>query len=358
MVSDQTTAAPGSRTGVLVNLAAFVVITAGLKAASDLVILVLAALFLAIAVAPPIFFLQRKGVPFVLGMVIVLSAAIGLLGAMAGLIGTSITQFRRQLPAYEAMIGHHYESLSAWIEQYGVGVELESLLGNLVDPGKALNLAASLFSGVGTVLANGFLIFIMVLFLLLEASSLPGKMQVAFGGRDLHLSQFRQLFESVNRYLVMKTWISLLTGVLAGGLCAVVGVDFPILWGLLAFLLNYIPNVGSILAAIPPTLLALVQLGGGSSLAIIAGFLVINNVLGNILEPRIMGQGLGLSPFAVLLSLVFWGWVLGPVGMLLSIPLTMSVKIAMEGGKDTQWIAVLLGSGDAPKPPESAAEEA
>ena len=112
------------------------------------------------------------------------------------------------------------------------------------------------------------------------------------------------------------------------------------------------------MAAIPPALLALVQLGGSASLAVVIGFVVINNVLGNILEPRIMGRGLGLSPFAVLLSLVFWGWVLGPVGMLLSIPLTMSVKIAMEGGKDTQWIAVLLGSGDAPKPAESAAEEA
>jgi AI-2 transport protein TqsA len=342
---------------MLVNVAAFVVITAGLKAASDLVILVLAAMFLAIAVAPPIFFLKRKGVPFGLGMVIVMSAAIGLLGAMAGLIGTSITQFREQMPAYEAMISQHYESLTTWVDQFGLGIELESQLSSLVDPGGALNLAASLFSGVGGILANGFLIFIMVLFLLLEASTLPGKLQVAFGDRGIHLEQFRQLFESVNRYLVMKTWISLLTGVLAGGLCAVVGVDFPVLWGLLAFLLNYIPNVGSILAAVPPMLLALLQLGGGSSLAIIVGFVLINNVLGNIVEPRIMGQGLGLSPFAVLLSLVFWGWVLGPVGMLLSIPLTMGVKIAMESGKETQWIAVLLGGGETAAASESTAEE-
>jgi predicted PurR-regulated permease PerM len=245
-----------------------------------------------------------------------------------------------------------------WVEQFGFGVELESQLNSLLDPGGALNLAATLFSGVGGILANGFLIFIMVLFLLLEASTLPRKVQVAFGDRGVHLEQFQELFNSVNRYLVMKTWISLLTGVLAGILCAVVGVDFPVLWGLMAFLLNYIPNVGSILAALPPTLLALLQLGGGSSIAIIAGFMVINNVLGNIVEPRIMGQGLGLSPFVVLLSLVFWGWVLGPVGMLLSIPLTMAVKIAMESGKETQWIAVLLGGGEEMPSPESQSEEA
>jgi predicted PurR-regulated permease PerM len=154
----------------------------------------------------------------------------------------------------------------------------------------------------------------------------------------------------------MKTWISLLTGLLAGLLCAAVGVDFPVLWGVLAFFLNYVPNIGSILAAIPPTLLALLRLGSGSVLAIVVGFVLINNVLGNIVEPRVMGRGLGLSPFAVLLSLVFWGWVLGPVGMLLSIPLTMAVKIAMESGSETRWIAVLLGPG--PAAAEGATEEA
>jgi predicted PurR-regulated permease PerM len=143
---------------------------------------------------------------------------------------------------------------------------------------------------------------------------------------------------------------------LAGGLCAVVGVDFPVLWGVLAFFLNYVPNIGSIVAAIPPTLLALLGLGGGASFAILTGYVVINNVLGNIVEPRVMGQGLGLSPFAVLLSLVFWGWVLGPIGMLLSIPLTMAVKIAMESGDQTRWIAVLLGPGAAAA--ESATKEA
>lgn len=352
---DDNTASPASRAGILVNVAAFVVITAGLRAASDVVVLVLAALFLAVAVAPPVFFLQRKGVPFILGLVIVMSAAIGALGALAMLVGSSVTQFREQIPQYQELIQGHYDSISRLLTEYGLAANLDSQLGNLVDPARALDLAANVFAGLGVIIANGFLIFILAVFLLLEASTLPGKIEVAFGHRGVHLERFRQLFESINRYLVMKTWISLLTGLLAGVLCAAVGVDFPVLWGVLAFFLNYIPNIGSILAAIPPTLLALLGLGGGSSLAIIIGFVLINNVLGNIVEPRVMGQGLGLSPFAVLLSLVFWGWVLGPVGMLLSIPLTMAVKIGMESGSETRWIAVLLGPG--PMAAESATEE-
>jgi len=300
------TASPASRAGILVNVAAFVVITAGLKAASDVVVLVLAALFLAVAVAPPVFFLQRKGVPFTVGLVIAMSAAVGLLGAVAMLVGTSVTQFRQQIPDYQVLIKGHYESASRLLTEYGLAAYLDSQLGNLVDPARALDLAANVFAGVGGIIANGFLVFILAVFLLLEASTLPEKMRVAFGDRGVHLERFQQLFHSINRYLVMKTWISLLTGLLAGILCTAVGVDFPVLWGVLAFFLNYIPNIGSMLAAIPPTLLALLRLGGGSSLAIIVGFVLINNVLGNIVEPRVMGQGLGLSPFTVLLSLVFW----------------------------------------------------
>ena len=143
---------------------------------------------------------------------------------------------------------------------------------------------------------------------------------------------------------MIKTWVSLATGALAAVLCYV-GLDFALLWGLLAFLLNYIPNIGSIVAGLPPLLLAIVQLGPLEATLIAAGYLAINNILGNFIEPRFMGQGLGLSTFAVLVSLVFWGWVLGPVGMLLSIPLTMAVKIAMEGRPETLWIAIMLGSG-------------
>lgn len=349
------TATPASKAGILVNIAAFVVITAGLKAASDLVVLVLASLFLAVVVAPTVFFLQRKGAPFVVGLIVAMGAAVGVLGALAMLVGSSIAELQERMPEYQELMQTHYESISGLLAQYGVAADLDSQLASLFDADRTLDLAANVFAGVGGMVANGVLMFILALFLLLEAASLPAKLTSAFGERYVHMERYQQLFENINSYLVMKTWVSLLTGLLAGLLCAAVGVDFPVLWGVLAFVLNYIPNIGSILAAAPPMLLALLRLGGGSALAVIVGYAVINSVLGNIVEPRVFGNGLGLSPFVVLLSLVFWGWVLGPLGMLLSVPLTMAVKMAMEPDPETRWIAVLLGPG--PPAAESEPEE-
>ncbi|MDX1440115.1 MAG: AI-2E family transporter, partial [Rubricoccaceae bacterium] len=155
--------------------------------------------------------------------------------------------------------------------------------------------------------------------------------------------QIRQFTEGMKQYLVIKTMVSLLTGTIVALWLTIVGVDFPLLWGLLAFLLNYIPNIGSILAAIPVVLLALVQLGLGSAVLVAVGFLVINMVIGNVIEPRWTGHGVGLSPLVVFFSLVFWGWVLGPIGLILSVPLTVTLKIALESSPETQWLAVLLG---------------
>jgi predicted PurR-regulated permease PerM len=126
----------------------------------------------------------------------------------------------------------------------------------------------------------------------------------------------------------------------------VIGVDFPILWGLLAFLLNYVPTIGSIIAAVPAVLLALIQLGPASALAVTGCYVAINIGMGNVIEPRYMGRGLGLSTLVVFLSLVVWGWLLGPVGMFLSVPLTMTAKMALEANPSTTWIAYLLGPAE------------
>ena len=133
------------------------------------------------------------------------------------------------------------------------------------------------------------------------------------------------------------------TGLLVYFFLLIVGVDYPLLWAVLAFVLNYIPTIGSIIALIPPFLLAMVQLGFIDSIIVLAGYLTINTIMGNILEPKFMGMGLGLSTLVVFLSLVFWGWVLGPIGMILSVPLTITIKIALDSSEETRWLAVMLG---------------
>ena len=122
------------------------------------------------------------------------------------------------------------------------------------------------------------------------------------------------------------------------------GVDYPLLWAVLAFALNYIPTIGSIIALIPPLLLTIIQLGFINAMIVLLGYLVINTIMGNILEPKFMGKGLGLSTLVVFISLLFWGWVLGPIGMLLSVPLTITIKIALDSSDETRWLAILLGS--------------
>jgi AI-2 transport protein TqsA len=207
-----------------------------------------------------------------------------------------------------------------------------------------MKFVARLLNELGGVLKNGFLILLTVIFMLLEASSIPVKLRSIFHDPDASLGHLEYFADTVVRYIGIKTVISFVTGAFVAVFLTILGVDYPLLWGLLAFILNYIPNIGSIMAAVPAVLLTIIQLGPGRALAVAIGYVVINMAMGNAIEPRLMGQRLGLSTLVVFLSLIFWGWILGPVGMLLSVPLTMTVKIALDTSEDTRWISVLLGS--------------
>lgn len=205
-------------------------------------------------------------------------------------------------------------------------------------------------------LTNIFLLLMTVVFMLFEVQLLPYKLQQALDKPNEGLAAMRRALDGVTRYLVIKTIISLATGVIVWIFLAAVGVRFAFIWGLLAFLLNYIPNIGSVLAAIPPLIQALLFNGLGDALVVAGGFIAINMVIGNILEPRVMGRGLGLSTLVVFLSLIFWGWLLGPVGMLLSVPLTIVARIALETTEGGYRLAVILGDGRPPRQPPAPPE--
>ena len=327
---------------MLFTAAAFVVVVAGMRAAESIVVPFLLSAFIAIISAPPLFWLERKGLPRWLAMLIVIGVIIAVGVGVTALVGTSIREFSRDLPEYKARINAQAVPLIEWLGAKGISIPTGEYM-SYFEPGAAIQLVADLLNGFGGVLANAFLIFLTVVFILFETSSFPRKFRAVAGDPDHALDRFAIFRENMKRYLVIKTVASLGTGVAIGLWLAVLGVDYPVLWGLLAFLLNYVPNIGSIIAAVPVVLFAAVQLGPGAALWSAAGYLVVNIVAGSILEPRFMGRGLGLSALVVFLSLVFWGWVLGPVGMFLSVPLTMMIKIALDSHADTHWIAVLLG---------------
>ena len=334
--------------GLLVSLAAFVVVVAGMKAAAPLLVPFLLALFIAVIIASPFNWLQAKGLPAILALLVVLSLFVGVVFIIGTLIGTSVDDFSRAFPEYQARLKEMTGSLVAWLGNKGMHISGEAVSAYM-DPAKAMKMVTNILSSMGSLLTNGFLILITVTFLMLEVASFPGKWRAARSDAEDTLGQFNAVTRNINQYMGIKTLTSLATGIAIAVWMTVLGVDYPLLWGLLAFLLNFVPNIGSIIAAIPAVLLALVQLGPASALLTAMGFLVVNITIGTFLEPRFMGKGLGLSTLVVFLSLIFWGWVLGPMGMLLSVPLTIAIKIALDSRTDTRWMAVLLGPGVEPE---------
>jgi predicted PurR-regulated permease PerM len=213
-----------------------------------------------------------------------------------------------------------------------------------LNPGPVMGLVVGLLSEMGSALSTIILILLTVTFILLEESSFPVKLRSVLGDPQRAFPQFTKFVNDIKRYMVIKTIINLIAGITIGFWLFILGVDFPVLWGFLAFLLHYVPNIGSIVAAIPAVLLALIQLGPGPAALVAAGYLVIGFILGNVVEPRIMGRRLGLSTLVVFLSLIFWGSLLGPIGLVLCIPFTMTLKFAFENTKSMRWIAILLDS--------------
>lgn len=328
---------------MLVQLAAFVVVIAGMMSAKTIIIPFLLASFLAIIYGPPLYWMRTKGVPPFLSVVILVSLLIGIEMIVTGLIGSSLSDFSKNLPFYQSRLKEILAGTIAWLEGHGVDLTEEVLLEQF-DPGKIMGLAANTLNKMGGLLTNTFIIILTFVFILLEAAGFPDKLKVIAGDKNASLDEYAQITKGVNKYMVLKTMTSLATGILVAIALKIIGVDFAGMWGLVAFLLNFVPTVGSIIAAVPAILLSLVQLGPGSAMAVSACYLVINVLIGNILEPRIMGSGIGLSPLVIWVTMAFWSWVLGPVGMLLSVPLTMTLKIILNSNEKTQWIAMLLGS--------------
>lgn len=333
---------------IFLTLAAFVVVVAGMRAAQDLLVPFLLSLFIAIIVTPLLNWLRGKNIPT--GVAVVLIILLILLAGflVAVLVGSSLTDFSNSLPAYQEGLTIKTNEFLAFFEERGLKIVDETFM-EFIDPGAAMRLTSRLLTGLGNLLGDTFLILLIVVFMLLETAAFSAKLSRAVEPDSPGVDRTSVFLDNIKRYMVIKTWTSLGTGFIATIWLTAWGVDYAILWGLLTFLFNYIPNIGSIIAAIPPVLLALITLGPWTSLAIALGYLAINTGIGSFLEPRLMGQGLGLSTLIVFLSLIFWGWVLGPVGMILSIPLTMSMKIGLSSFNETQWLSALFDSSSSLK---------
>ena len=332
---------PGAR--FLLIAACFVVVVAGLRLGASMLLPFALALFLAVMSMPIMFWLQLRRIPAPLAVVLTMLVIGALFGGII-LLGTqSVAELQTQLPGYQERLRVLYESWVAGLSsRFGIPLD-QYLTLSLIDPGALIGLFGQTAARVAAFLGNTFVVLFIMAFILAEATVFPFKFRAILGPEAGDGLRMTKVIREVQEYLVIKTAVSLATGLLIGVVAWFLGLDFPILLGLIGFVMNYIPTVGSILAAVPALLLSLLQFGAlGHFLAVSISYAVINTVFGNIIEPNLMGRRLGLSTLVVILSLLFWAWLWGPVGALLAVPLTMVVKIMLENTEDLRWIAILL----------------
>jgi len=333
---------------VIVTAAIAIVVTF-VHLAASIIAPMLLAVFIAVVATPPLHWMRRFGVPKLLALAFIVLVLIDI-GSIFLLVTTGALEgFRDSLPGYQERFLLLSDQLGTWLEEVGMAGSREAVP-DIFNPANATALVRTVLSSVSDIFGIGLLILLAVVFMLLEAPILPAKLKSAFHFTQESEARLRQLLKAVNQYMVIKSLTSLATALCIWASLLFLGIDFAVLWAILAFFLNFIPFVGAILMMIPAVLVALVQTDLQTTLLVALGYLVINTVIGSILEPRIMGRGLGISTLAVFLSLMFWGWVLGTVGVFLSVPLTMALMIALDASPQTRPIAILLGPEIAQKP--------
>ena len=341
MILDRMDQNPGIK--VLFSMACLVVIVYGLKMAAAILLPAALALFLTVLSLPVMIWLRRHRVPKFSAIAIPLFMNIAVVVLVIVWASSSVSQLQTRIPDY-------YDAFlvlqTSWVESIEAGTAIvvsDYVSMDLIDPSVFVGLATDTLGRIAQFLSMTFLVFLIMAFMLNEAMVFPDKFHYLTGNSSPEEDRLAKVVTEVQTYLGIKTVMSIATGVILGSWAYVMELDFPVLLGLIAFLLNYVPTVGSIIAAIPAVLLSGVLYASiPHAFGVMFGYLVVNTLFGNILEPNLMGRRLGLSTLVVILSLLFWGWAWGPLGALLSVPLTVIVKIWLENTTDLRWVAVLL----------------
>ncbi len=324
-------------------LSAIVIIIAGLKMASQAAVIIFLSIFIASILAPLMSYLQNMKIPKSLALVLILSLVFVLLLGVIYIVETSLQDFAGNLSFYEERIRGMVVDGITWLQGLGLHLEPKAILKGL-NFGALFNMTAATVGSIGLFASKMMLVIIGVAFLLVESRNFGNKVEIIFKDDEVSKKNFEMFAHTIQKYFTIKTFTSLLTGVLIIGTLLMFDIPYPFLWGFLGFMLNFIPVVGSIIASVPALMLALIHSDVSTFAWLALVYVLINNLISNILEPKFMGDGLGLSPAMIFFSLIFWGWVLGPVGMFLAVPLTMTLKIAFDSNPQTEWIGVLLSN--------------
>ncbi|BDS05630.1 pheromone autoinducer 2 transporter [Oceaniferula spumae] len=335
---------------VLLLLASAVLVVAGLKLAQTFFIPVFLAFFIAAVSFPITNWLREHKVPRFLAVFITVMVVFAFLSGIM-VVGALLINDLAEGGKLELYGNKMYEvalNTGAQLEEWqieGAQEDIKKFLTVEKIRDFFTENVASLLGRVIDTLKISFIVLILLVFMLSEARLFSRRFEAIVEAKGPNLQRMLSATRDIQKYLGIKTMISIATGGLAGLLCWAAGIDFPLLWGILAFGLNYVPAVGSIIAGIPPVILALLMHDVRHAIAVACGYLVINGFLGNFMEPALLGRRFGLSTVVIVISVLFWGFVWGPVGMLLAVPLTMMVKVAMDNSYELRWLGVAISQG-------------
>lgn len=323
--------------------AAGIVVIAGLKIGAPIINPILMAVFFSIIIYHPINLLKKKGVNGILSILIVVFGLLIVIFLMGGAVTRSIIQFSHNLPYYKNELHEITKSSITLLNGYGLNISHDTVTKNF-NAGSTFEYAGEFITKIGGLLGQITLLILVAAFILGETNSFPIKLKAVLKDPDVSLGNITVISKNIRYYLGIKT----LTGILGGTCVAIVlyimHIEYAIIWGILVLLMRYIPNIGSVIAAIPIMLFVLIQDGLSGVLYVGIAYGAINFVIGQVIEPKFLAKGMNLSTLAVFLSLVFWGWILGDVGMLLAVPITMGMKISLETRENSRWMAIMLGS--------------
>jgi predicted PurR-regulated permease PerM len=284
--------------------------------------------------------------------VLTLLAILAAIVAFSLVLVVAVDRFAEAIPAIEDELEYIVVAVQETLASQGViSPESESVL-SFINPENILNAIAGFLAGLVGTVSNLILIAMLLIFLLLEAFNAPVKLADEIRAGNAYLQRYFHVSESLRKYIFITTLVGLTTGIFDTIWFILLGVSFPLLWGILAFLMSYIPTLGFWLAAIPPTLLALLESGPLTAALVFLGVVLINGFAENVVKPKYMGEGLNLSPFMVIFSVIFWAAVLGPAGAILGVPMTLLFKqVVLEADDQNRWIARLMSSKESKNAP-------
>ena len=317
------------------------IIISGLKAASEVIVILLLAIFIATIFTAFLEFLKKNKIPKILSIIISVLIFTTIFMLLVFMLNHSLNDFMINLPMYERKVKILVTDSINILAQYGIFLQKNQIL-ELLDINYFAKMTTEVLGGIGVFFSKFLLVGIGIGFILAESKSFEKKLIVIFKNDINKLISFRLFSQNIKKYFIVKTFTSFLTGILFSTLLFAFNVDYPILWGVLALLFNFVPVVGSIVATIPAILLSLINLDINITLWLIAITIFFNIFISNIIEPKLMGRELGLSPMVIFFALIFMGWTLGVAGMFLAVPITMTLKIAFEATDKTKWVAILL----------------